>query len=221
MGQRVYQQPRSLPGVMLLDLDDTILDDSSLIEDGWRVACERYAGEYQIDPGELRRTIRESSEWYWGDPERHRLGRLDLDAARTDVVRLAMERLAIGHDELAARIARAYAEHREAGMEPLPEAVETVRWLRSQGCRLALLTNGAAEPQRRKISRFGLDHLFEAVFVEGEVGFGKPDDRIYRLALERLSANPADTWMVGDNLEWDVAAPQRHGLLGVWIDRHE
>jgi putative hydrolase of the HAD superfamily len=25
--------------------------------------------------------------------------------------------------------------------------------------------------------------------------------------------------MVGDNLEWDVAAPQRLGLTGVWVDR--
>jgi putative hydrolase of the HAD superfamily len=26
--------------------------------------------------------------------------------------------------------------------------------------------------------------------------------------------------MVGDNLEWDVAAPQKLGLFTVWIDRH-
>jgi len=25
--------------------------------------------------------------------------------------------------------------------------------------------------------------------------------------------------MVGDNSEWDVAAPQRLGLRGVWVDR--
>ena len=25
--------------------------------------------------------------------------------------------------------------------------------------------------------------------------------------------------MVGDNIEWDVAAPQRLGLRGVWVDR--
>jgi putative hydrolase of the HAD superfamily len=25
--------------------------------------------------------------------------------------------------------------------------------------------------------------------------------------------------MVGDNLEWDVAAPQSLGVFGVWIDR--
>jgi putative hydrolase of the HAD superfamily len=29
---------------------------------------------------------------------------------------------------------------------------------------------------------------------------------------------PEEAWMVGDNLEWDVAAPQRLGLRGVWVD---
>jgi putative hydrolase of the HAD superfamily len=27
-----------------------------------------------------------------------------------------------------------------------------------------------------------------------------------------------DTWMVGDNLEWEVAAPQRLGIFAVWFD---
>jgi putative hydrolase of the HAD superfamily len=88
------------------------------------------------------------------------------------------------------------------------------------GCRLALLTNGAADAQRRKISRFGLASLFDVILVEGEVGFGKPDERIYRLALRELNVDPQNAWMVGDNLEWDVAAPQKLGLFTVWIDRH-
>jgi putative hydrolase of the HAD superfamily len=29
---------------------------------------------------------------------------------------------------------------------------------------------------------------------------------------------PSDAWMVGDNLEWDVAAPQKLGMRGIWID---
>jgi putative hydrolase of the HAD superfamily len=27
----------------------------------------------------------------------------------------------------------------------------------------------------------------------------------------------ADAWMVGDNIEWDVAAPMRLGMRGIWI----
>ena len=27
-----------------------------------------------------------------------------------------------------------------------------------------------------------------------------------------------ETWMVGDNLEWEVAAPQRLGIHAIWFD---
>ena len=103
-------------------------------------------------------------------------------------------------------------------MAPLPEAIDTVRWLRDSGRRLALLTNGAAVAQRKKISRFELVDLFDAILVEGELGFGKPDERVYRRALNALGVEPADAWMVGDHLEFDVGAPQRLGMSGVWID---
>ena len=60
--------------------------------------------------------------------------------------------------------------------------------------------------------------LFDAILVEGELGFGKPDERVYRRALSALGVEPADAWMVGDNLELDVGAPQKLGMSGVWID---
>ena len=72
--------------------------------------------------------------------------------------------------------------------------------------------------QRLKIERFALEPLFDTVLVEGELEYGKPDRRIYELALSQLQCSPADTWMVGDNLEWEVAAPQRLGIYGIWVD---
>jgi putative hydrolase of the HAD superfamily len=211
--------PSATPRGLLLDLDDTILDDSSTIAECWRQACEAHRDQCAgLDSGVLYHVIRETGEWFWADAERHRRGRLDLDAARREVVGLALARLGVDKPELAAKIAGVYGREREAGMQPLPDAIDTVRRLREAGCRLALLTNGAGAAQRRKIVRFGLSDLFDAILVEGEVGYGKPDERIYRLALEALAVDPQDAWMAGDNLEWDVAAPQKIGLFTVWID---
>jgi putative hydrolase of the HAD superfamily len=101
---------------------------------------------------------------------------------------------------------------------PLPGALAAVRGLRDRGVRLALLTNGEAGEQRRKIERFQLAPLFECVLVEGEFGVGKPEEAVYRHALAALDATPADAWMVGDNLEWEVVVPQRLGMYAVWVD---
>ncbi len=35
------------------------------------------------------------------------------------------------------------------------------------------------------------------------------------------SASPrGETWMIGDNLEWEVEAPQRLGIYAIWMDVH-
>ena len=36
--------------------------------------------------------------------------------------------------------------------------------------------------------------------------------------MAALGSKPSDTWCVGDNLEWEVAAPQRLGIYSVWVD---
>jgi putative hydrolase of the HAD superfamily len=209
-----------LPAAVLLDLDDTILDDSSNVDACWREACGSHAHRLApLQPDAVFEIIQRTSKWFWNDPERHRIGRLELDLARREVVRLALKEMGIANAELAAAIGDAYAHQRDVGMEPLPEAIDTVRWLRDRGCRLALLTNGAAVAQRKKIARFGLTDLFDATLIEGEIGFGKPDERIYRHALEKLGVLPRAAWMIGDNLDWDVAAPQKLGIFGVWVDR--
>jgi hypothetical protein len=86
------------------------------------------------------------------------------------------------------------------------------------GIKLALITNGAAEPQRAKVVRFALEHRFDHIQIEGEHGFGKPEERAYNHAMEVLGVGPHETWMVGDNLEWEIMAPQRLGIHAIWHD---
>jgi putative hydrolase of the HAD superfamily len=84
---------------------------------------------------------------------------------------------------------------------------------------MALVTNGDKSQQREKIERYDLGRYFDVILIEGEFGAGKPEEVVYRHVLERLGVPAREASMVGDNLEWDVAAPQRLGLTGVWVDR--
>ena len=112
-----------------------------------------------------------------------------------------------------------YSTVRLENMYVLPGAQSTLDLLRSKGYRLGLLTNGDGQTQRYKIEKFGLAKYFETILVEGELGYGKPDVRMYRLALSALGLKPEHTCMVGDNLNWDVEAPQQMGIRAIWIDR--
>ena len=213
----------NLPHAIFLDLDDTIIDDSSSIDGGWRQAIAELATG--VDPDALLRSVCGVRDWYWSEPSRHQVGRMDLRAISTWIVEKALAD-ALGREhhaapEMALRIAYRYRDIREASQALLPGAVDSIERLRDQGIRLALLTNGSKDTQRAKIVRFDLARHFDYICVEGEFGCGKPDERVYRSALEALSAQPATTWMTGDNLEWDVAAPMRLGITGIWLDRHK
>ena len=131
----------------------------------------------------------------------------------------ALQRLGIDDADLAAAIARDFASRRRQRMRLFPDAVDCLDRLRAGGIGLALVTNGDAEQQRDKIVRHDLARFFDVILIEGEFGAGKPDEIVYRHALRALGVSADTAWMVGDNLEWDVGAPQRLGLRGVWIDR--
>ena len=211
--------PSSLPGAILMDLDDTILAYDIVANKVWLEVCTEFAEQIgEITPQQLAASIDEFRQWYWADPERHRKARLNLAPVRRDVVDGGFRRLGVEPPEVAAEIGNAYADRREQEIRLFPGALETLQSLKDAGVRMALVTNGSASSQRPKIERFSLEGYFQHILIEGEFGAGKPSPRVYRHALGQIGAEASEAWMVGDNLEWEVAAPQRLGIMGVWHD---
>ncbi len=207
-----------LPRAILFDMDDTILADSFNTEVCLRRVCERLAPGLGVPAAELRAAMEAASDWYWSDRERHRTGRLDLDRARLDVARLALGRLRIENEGHAQELWRSLAEMKDEMIHPFPGALETLQHLRESRVALALVTNGHARRQRAKIERFGLAPFFDCIVIESELGVGKPDARVFHHVLTRLGVPAWEAWMVGDNLEWDVAGPMKVGITGIWLD---
>ena len=205
--------------VVILDLDDTLINHTGAAADCWRTICEEAAPSLGADGGQLHAAVMEFRTWFWSDLERNRIGRANSVEASRQIVALACERLGVGTADDARRMAEAYQERRQHLITIFPETVEVVEALRARGHRLAMITNGAAATQREKIERFDLARHFDYLLVEGEFGVGKPDARVYQHALSVLGVDAGSAVMIGDDLERDVAGPQRAGMLGVWIDR--
>jgi len=203
---------------LLLDLDDTLLDYSGGVDQSWTEACTACCRPAGVNPAVLVTAIADTRRWFWDDPERQRRERLNMLGAWQHIVEFALERLGQTTTGLAAAVARDYAARRRARMRLFPDALDCLTDLRRRGVPLALVTNGDAVQQRDKIERHGLARFFDAILIEGEFGVGKPHEAVYRQALQALGAAPTEAWMVGDHLEWDVGAPQRLGLCGVWVD---
>lgn len=204
---------------LLFDLDDTLLDYTGGTEQSWAEACTAVATPAGADAAALTAALVESRRWFWGDPERHRIERVDMLGAWTKIVEHALTGCGGGRDGLAAAIAEDYAARRRVRMALFPDALPCLLRLAATGIPLALVTNGDVRQQRDKIERFGLERFFATIVIEGEFGVGKPDPAVYHHVLGALRVRPEEVAMVGDHLEWDVGAPQRLGARGVWIDR--
>ncbi len=209
-----------LPPAILFDLDDTILYGGYREDVLASIAVELAEELGAHDPQALVAALEAGFAFYWSDPDRHRHGRFALAEVRRSVVAGVFATLGQAHltEALAHRFADRFTAARDALICPFPGAVETVAELRARGVRLALITNGDGATQRGKIERFALAPFFEHIQIEGEHGFGKPEPQAYRHCMATLGVGPADCWIVGDDLEWEVAAPQRLGLHAVWHD---
>ena len=208
----------TLPPFLLFDLDDTLLDYSASGRQCWQELFREFAPQFGISEARLASAHQQVSDWYWSDLERHRSGRMDLKAARRQVLRLTLEKLGSERLALGDEMADAFTLRREPLIRPFAGAIETLQELQRRGIRMGLVTNGNPEFQRNKIDRFDLTRYFEAILIEGEFGVGKPDLRVFRAALDQLGTRPAHTWMVGDDLLRDLQPARQLGLGTVWVD---
>lgn len=100
-----------------------------------------------------------------------------------------------------------------------PDALPTLDSLRDRGLRLGVISN--FESWLRVL----LEHLdvrdrFEVLVISGEVGWEKPDRRIFEWALEEAQVEPDRALHVGDSPRFDPEAARTVGMHGVLIDRH-
>jgi putative hydrolase of the HAD superfamily len=215
-----------LPRAILFDLDDTIISAYGRPELAWSAVIAEFLTELAPLPAtSVLSAVQDAAARFWADAERHRAWRQKLREARREVVRDAFAALSSQGASVPAlatqnAIADRFTDYRDEQMHIFPDAHDTIDTLRAKGVRLALITNGDGVGQRAKIERFDLTHRFHHIQIEGEHGFGKPEPRAYLHALERLGVGARDSWMVGDNLEWEVTAPQRLGIHAIWFDAH-
>ena len=210
-----------LPKALIIDLDDTILDSDSNADEVWLEVCREFAPRLGVvSARDLHASVMDAREWLWGDLERARRARLDLPQARRDLLTRALTRLAILDATVVDEMSDRYSYLRDEKLKPFPGAIDALRRLSDTGISMALLTNGSSESQRGKIDKHGLDEFFDHIQIEGEFGIGKPDERAFRNALRALGVSPAEAWMIGDNLDFDIHAAQQLGIYAIWVDAH-
>lgn len=97
-------------------------------------------------------------------------------------------------------------------------SAEMLEGLCQQGYNLALLSNADARC-RKILEGLGLSKYLKHVFLSCEVGYEKPDLRLFRRVEEFLGAKPSEILHVGDSQRNDGEGPRAAGWNAVVIGR--
>ncbi len=105
----------------------------------------------------------------------------------------------------------------EEGLEPLPQAIPLLEDLRRGGIAIGLCSNCSGEVPTR-FMRGPLGPFFEAPVFSSEVGFVKPNPRIYEAALAGLGLRPEEVLYVGDGSDNELSGAAACGMRAVLVE---
>ena len=105
---------------------------------------------------------------------------------------------------------------------PFPDAESTVRTLKQQGCRLAIVSDsdGTRGMKKKRVDAVPFRQLFEFAVVAGEdTPKVKPSKAPFRMVARKLDLTPERCAYVGDNPQTDIAGAKAVGMTTILVKR--
>ncbi|WP_440028734.1 HAD family hydrolase [Chromobacterium amazonense] len=179
---------------LLLDLDDTLFDDSHATTQAFAAFIAPHAARFAESETELLRRWRACVDRHW---RRFESGELTIEQQRHERLRdfLGLPQLA---EEEAAQL-----------FQPYMDAYRRLTRI--------IVSNGGAEQQRDKLAHLGIAHHFRHVVTVDEAGVAKPDQRMFLHALALENLVPAACLMVGDDPARDIAPARKLGMAAYQV----
>ncbi len=186
---------------LIIDLDDTLYDERGYVVSGFRAVAAEIARRFPT-----------------ADAQQLFSGMVaELDAhGRGKVFDRALEQAGLGADpQVVGALVDAYRSHRpEIALWPgVAGALADL----ARDHRLAVVTDGLALMQRRKVEALGIEPLVHEVLYCWEHESPKPDPACYIEALRRLGAGPEEAVVIGDNPGHDMAAAAAIGCRSIRV----
>jgi putative hydrolase of the HAD superfamily len=229
---------------ILFDLDETLMIEEASIQESLFATCQLAKQRYDIAPAQLVASIRLRAKELWRSfptfeacmaigissweglaadftGEISLLKELQklIPSYRQETWLRGLADHGVRDEKLATKLAQDFPLERRKRHILFSETRVVLDELHSQYA-FGMITNGPPQHQREKLSAAGLTDYFEYLVVSGDIGIGKPDERIFHHALNQLGLKPSEAIMIGDSLERDILGAERAGLLSVWINRY-
>ncbi|MCX5789869.1 MAG: HAD-IA family hydrolase [Elusimicrobia bacterium] len=109
-----------------------------------------------------------------------------------------------------------YRRAKDGMMTLYPHVHMTLIELMRLGIKRAVISDAPKLPVWLRIVGLGLHHYFDHIITSEDFGAPKPNPEPFQKALELMGARAAETVMVGDWAERDIAGARRVGMKTAW-----
>jgi len=115
----------------------------------------------------------------------------------------------------------AYHNTKLTQLKPFADVIPSLVRLKTAGLPLGVITAGLPVKQAEKLIRLGLVDFFEtnAIFIADQIGFSKPNKKLYLRACRSVGVTPGEAMYVGDNPVNDIDPANEAGMITVRVRR--
>lgn len=99
-------------------------------------------------------------------------------------------------------------------------ARELLDYLKKQGYKICLISNGFYEVQYNKMRSSQIDGYFDIVVLSDDLGINKPDRRIFDYARDKAGVEPGQCVIIGDNTDTDIYGAINAGWNAIYFNRN-
>ncbi len=203
------------------DLDDTLCGYWTASKIGMRLAFEQHPVDGKTPDDMIEAwasTFRRFSSGLKNDTDLYKQYCKTGEVTRTMQMRHTLAAVRVDDEALAAALSETYMVERDRHLKLFPEAVEVLDNLKSR-FPLGLITNGPADIQRQEIATCGVEHYFDHIYIEGELGMGKPERHVFDEAARAMGLGPEALLFVGNSYHHDIAPAIEYGWHTAWVRR--
>jgi YjjG family noncanonical pyrimidine nucleotidase len=195
---------------LLFDADGTLFDYELAESSALKNVFEHFGFPFKPEYGDAYR-IFNSRVW-----EEFELGLIDQESLRTRRFAELFQSLNMETDiELFSTKYLEFLSHSTQLMDGIEDVLTALR----PTYRMAILTNGLKDVQRPRFRESSIGSFFEAWIISEEVGFAKPDPRIFDVVFEKIGNPPfEEVLMIGDSLSSDITGGINYGIDTCWYN---
>ena len=202
--------------VVFFDLDNTLWDTRVNASESLEVMHKQFnlSSLGVINQELFVERFHYHNERLWALISKGQINRISL---RTSRFKHLLADFNIKNSKLASALSTEFTYSTPRRKNVLPNALEVLKEVKSQGKKIGIITNGFEDIQSVKLKFSGIGKFTDALITSDAVKAAKPSEKIFKTAFDMLNTNAENSVMIGDDFEADIIGAEGVNLKAIYF----